>query len=198
MDESANTDLRTARRQATARRINQCARDLTLARGLDGFSMDDLAEAADVSRRTLFNYFSGKDAAVLGEELPFSPEAEAAFLSGGPHGDLVDDLAALVMSLLDRPELGREEITQFRDLMSTEPRLLALVHERFQHRVDEALRHIEKREGPAYDAAAARTVVHLMAALFDHALMRFVEQPERTLADLFTECVAHARAAFTH
>ena len=39
---------------------------LTQGRGLDGWTMEDLAGAAEVSRRTLFNYFSSKVDAVLG------------------------------------------------------------------------------------------------------------------------------------
>ena len=35
-------------------------------RGFDGFTMDELAAAAAVSRRTLFNHVSGKLEAVLG------------------------------------------------------------------------------------------------------------------------------------
>ena len=59
-------DTRADRRRLTAHRITGCAQRLTLERGLDGFTMDDLAALAEVSRRTLFNYFPGKDDAVLG------------------------------------------------------------------------------------------------------------------------------------
>ena len=63
--QSATT--RAGRRRATAYRISVCARSLTEQHGLDGFTMEDLAEAAGVSRRTLFNYFPGKVDAVLGK-----------------------------------------------------------------------------------------------------------------------------------
>ena len=57
---------RADKRALTARRIVLCAQELTLEHGLDGFTMDDLAQRAEVSRRTLFNYFPSKDDAVLG------------------------------------------------------------------------------------------------------------------------------------
>ena len=47
------------RRERTLAMIVQRARELTDRHGLDGFTMDDLAEAAGVSRRTLFNYVPG-------------------------------------------------------------------------------------------------------------------------------------------
>ena len=66
MTESA-ISLREQKRWETSRRITLCAQRLTDAHGIDGFTMDELADAAEVSRRTLFNYFPSKTDAVLGE-----------------------------------------------------------------------------------------------------------------------------------
>jgi len=82
MSRSATT--RSGRRQETSYRISQCAQRLTEDRGLDGFTMDELAEAAGVSRRTLFNYFPGKVDAVLGEAPHISEEALAEFRARDP------------------------------------------------------------------------------------------------------------------
>ena len=68
VDESAEKRSRADRRQRMLHRITLTAQRLTDERGLDGFTMDDLAEAVDVSRRTLFNYFPGKVDAVLGPD----------------------------------------------------------------------------------------------------------------------------------
>ena len=82
-----------AEKQALTRvRIVRCAQRLCLNAGFDGFTMDELAEAAEVSRRTLFNYFPSKVDAVLGAaEAPdlASPglqEVADRFRDGGPHG----------------------------------------------------------------------------------------------------------------
>ena len=56
----------TQRKLVTSERITLCAQVLADEHGLDGFTMDELATAADVSRRTLFNHFPGKVDAVLG------------------------------------------------------------------------------------------------------------------------------------
>ena len=63
---SESATLQPSRKVSTAHRITTCAQRLTDQHGLDGFTMDDLAAEAGVSRRTLFNYFPGKVDAVLG------------------------------------------------------------------------------------------------------------------------------------
>jgi hypothetical protein len=65
---------RDAKRSQTALRLQERALRLTLDRGFDGWTMDDLAEAADVSRRTVFNYFDSKADVVLGPVVELDPE----------------------------------------------------------------------------------------------------------------------------
>src|SRR5688572_17861096 len=122
MSKSAIQSGREARREATAHRISLCAQDLTADRGLDGFTMDELAEAAGVSRRTLFNYFPGKDAAVLGTHPRLDDTLLAAFVAGGPTGRLVDDIAVLVDALLEVKDINRDDVHRVRQLMLQEPR----------------------------------------------------------------------------
>jgi len=43
------------------RTILNCARELILSQGVDGVSMDDIARKAELSKATLYLYFSGKD-----------------------------------------------------------------------------------------------------------------------------------------
>src|SRR4051812_43814275 len=91
---------REAQKRATERRIHRCALVLTDERGLESWTMEDLAEAADVSRRTLFNYFQGKVDAVLGGPPELPAEALETFHAGGPSGRLVDDLSTLAAAIL--------------------------------------------------------------------------------------------------
>lgn len=51
---------RATKRQATRERIAQAASTLFLKRGFDAVTMDEIAELAGVSRRTLFRYFPTK------------------------------------------------------------------------------------------------------------------------------------------
>lgn len=158
--------------------------------------MEDLAEGAEVSRRTLFNYFPGKDAAVLGDVPDFDAELVDVFVAGGPQGDLVEDVVVLVGSFLGGESLRREDLARFHDLMAREPRLTRMVRDRFEERANALVQHIEQREGERYDAARARVFVHVMAALFDHSMSVYLEHSGRELGDIYAEAVRHARAVF--
>lgn len=53
--------LRELRRRETERRIVRHTLRLTADRGFDGFTVQELAEAVGISRRTFFNYFPSKE-----------------------------------------------------------------------------------------------------------------------------------------
>lgn len=196
MSESANQPGREARRQATARRISICAQVLTGDRGLDGFTMDELAEAAGVSRRTLFNYFPGKDAAVMGTQPSPDDSLLKEFAAGGPTGQLVDDCAALVDALLEVKEINRDDVHRVRALVLQEPRLMAYAKQRFEEFGEEFLELIQAREGASYDEMRARVVIHVMAALFDLAITIFADNPDTELSTRYTELLSATRSAF--
>jgi AcrR family transcriptional regulator len=77
--------LRAAKRLATWRAIRQAALDLTDERGWDAVSISEVATRAEVSERTVFNYFGSKNA------LLFDPDPETfndlrSFVAGLPEG----------------------------------------------------------------------------------------------------------------
>jgi AcrR family transcriptional regulator len=61
-------DLRTRKKLLTYRALASAARELTLERGLDDVTVEEITEAAGVSPRTFFNYFSCKEEAIVGVE----------------------------------------------------------------------------------------------------------------------------------
>ena len=195
MNQSA-VSIREARRHETSRRITHCARVLADAHGIDGFTMDDLAAAADVSRRTLFNYFPGKDAAVLGEKPKIQGELMDTFCSGGPTGDLVSDLVALVDALLDSGAIDSNEIALAHRVMHDNPRLIALAKQDFEGHLELMREATEAREGAAYDDTRARVLIRVVAALFEVALNYYLEHPDEELADLFDRSIGALRSAF--
>lgn len=60
-EELTREGLRERKRRATHLRILEAARALFVARGYDGTTLEDIADAANLSRRTLFHYFKSKD-----------------------------------------------------------------------------------------------------------------------------------------
>ncbi|MDV3220241.1 TetR/AcrR family transcriptional regulator [Intrasporangium sp.] len=56
--------LREAKRRATAHALAEAAFDLAVERGVDGFTIDDVATRAGYSRRTFANHFACKEEAI--------------------------------------------------------------------------------------------------------------------------------------
>lgn len=61
--------LRERKKAATRRAVHEATLRLTVEHGFDNVTVEAIAEAADISRRTFSNYFTGKEDALLyGEE----------------------------------------------------------------------------------------------------------------------------------
>lgn len=186
---------REQKRRATALRISRCAQRLTEERGLDGFTMEDLAEDAGVSRRTLFNYFAGKVDAVLGPPPVFRDSSRALFLAGGPTGHLIDDCAVLAHDVLTEPDLGldREDLERGHRLIVATPRLLVTVHERFEEVTASLGELVSLREGVDLDQPAVRLLIRLLATVFEASLATYLAGDDRPMTEIFDETLRTAR-----
>ncbi|MGA8256427.1 MAG: TetR family transcriptional regulator [Nocardioides sp.] len=185
------------RKSATAERITICAQRLTDQHGIDGYTMDDLAEAAEVSRRTLFNYFPRKIDAILGVWPTLDDDDVDEFRSGGPDHDLLQDLRTMILPLFEVELADREQIQIRRRMLLGNPRLLMAVHARYESLSAEIVEHIAVREGPTFGALRAQVAVRVLAALFDSALDEFLLDPrERSIVHHFDEALRTARSLF--
>src|SRR5271167_1319308 len=80
--------------------IVEAAERLFLQRGFGSVSMDELAEAAGVARRTLYNQFSSKEEIFREMLLRVSGQLEDAFPSGVETQGDVEDVLRLVARMI--------------------------------------------------------------------------------------------------
>jgi len=189
------TSRREAKRHQTALRLQQCGLRLTLEQGFDGWTIDDLATAADVSRRTVFNYFDGKADVVLGPGIEVDQAHIDAFVGGGPTGRLFDDLLLLAHEAVRDRTDDERLIALLREAIVKDSRLLMLVHDRLEEAATGLVECVRQREGEDFPALQARLLLKLLLTFFDHALDRTSSDPSQTFAEHFDATVADARAA---
>ena len=101
--------LRERKKVATRRAIRMHALELFAAKGYSGVTVEDIAEAADVSPRTFFNYFPSKEAVIFGTE-PETIESLRRQLVEAPAS--LDPLQALSDVLSKRVSSMADEVGQ--------------------------------------------------------------------------------------
>ncbi|MEO6827680.1 MAG: TetR family transcriptional regulator [Microbacteriaceae bacterium] len=120
--------LRERKRQSTRRAIQLAVLGLTIERGFDQVTIDEVSQVAGISPRTFFNYFDSKDAAVVGEIPLLSDGYQVeAFVHAGPTEDILTGIAGLFLSAAAQEEGEDREIHQLRKVVLRDhPHLLGL------------------------------------------------------------------------
>jgi AcrR family transcriptional regulator len=179
--------LRERRKRRTAEEIVTSAMRLFEERGFDRTTIDQIAQAAEISRRTFFRYFADK------EELFFAEDEKLLdiihdTLDSAPADEAVLDLArratrALAASSVAQPErrLARER------LIASSPALLArrmAKNLRWEQAIAERLvsRGLSERE--------ALLIPKLAMACFQAAYEQWVRNPRQDLPTLVDESFA--------
>jgi AcrR family transcriptional regulator len=99
---SPSSGLRERKRAQIHARIQAEAMRLFLERGFDGTTLDDVAHAAGVSRRSLFHYFGSKEEIVFSTKADF-PDLIAQAVGLRPAGEpLLDMVENALLSMATR------------------------------------------------------------------------------------------------
>jgi AcrR family transcriptional regulator len=94
--------LREAKKRRTRAAITTAAMELFAARGFDAVTVVEVAHAADVSEKTVFNYFPNKEDLVLSGGEERRAALVAALRDRPPGSSLLEPFRAQTMALLDR------------------------------------------------------------------------------------------------
>lgn len=141
---------------------------MTAARGLSGFTVEEVCEEAGISRRTFFNYFHSKEDAVIGSFSDELPEDALEAFNQNPSptpdsisGTLLAALHVLTVTLMERSSISRTEVQQFIAAITAEPQLLARLTLEGEARERQFAALVAAREGldPGHPEVMTATVV---------------------------------------
>ncbi len=120
MDDAPESEgLRERKRRETLQRIAETGLKLFLANGYDATTLDDIAEAAGISRRTFFYYFKSKENILLASQSGVSDAIRAAVLTESPDQAPLDAVRNALLKLASRQQPD-DAIVVDRLLRSTE------------------------------------------------------------------------------
>ncbi|MCF8784996.1 TetR family transcriptional regulator [Rhodococcus ruber] len=206
MEESATSPSgrRNRRMERTRAALVGEARALTARHGLAGFTVEELCERVEISRRTFFNYFPSKEDAVLGEPpLSLTLEEEDAFVAAGRHdGDgisptLLQDLVAVLLAQIGRTDFTREHAKQYHDIIHREPQLLPRILHNGETQLRRFAEVVARRENLPPDDPLPRTVVYALADITRHTADEFFgDDTDRPFAELLLRNLDTVRRLF--
>lgn len=185
------------RQSAIRDAISSAALDLVLDRGLEDVTVDEIARAASISRRTFFNYFPSKSAACIPGTFPPDREAVQHFLTDRS----VPTLTAVGRMLWRQVAMARQETPEFdrfHDMWRREQGVRPEIHAVLARVESQLAATIAKRDGYARDAAEPASVAAASIAILRVAVeqWRSDEAPE-LLEFRIRECFEAVALAMT-
>ena len=207
VSDSATSDgLRERKRTATRTAITSAARALTSEKGLNGYTVEEVCEAAGISRRTFFNYFPTKEDAIIGhadDDVPADVIDE--FVAGGadsPAGDisptLFRDLVRLSLRLAEDMTASEEETRQLIAVVKKEPQLILRIIGVTEQREAQFARDVARREGVSPDHPVVQMAVVLLSTIARKSSMAyFSDGNTRSYPDLLLENISAASLLFS-
>jgi AcrR family transcriptional regulator len=185
--------LRERKKLKTRTSIQKQAMRLFLKKGYAATTIDEIAEAVEISPSTFFNYFPNKEAVVLQDDL--DPPILAAFDS--QPADLSPVAALRNAMRIVLADLSPEQDAFFRQrvrLMSSEPELRATMLNQFADLVEQIAQLMANRVGRSADDFALHNLAGALLGVMMSAMLVAADQPEADMVTLADQALAHLEA----
>ena len=183
-------------RAETRARIEQAALDLFLRVGFEQVTIDDIAEAAGIGRRTFFRYFATKADAVWGDFDAHVRRLAELLDRGGPQETVLQGICAAYVEVNDYAETELPLLRDRMQLILTEPALQAHSQLRYAAIDDVVARFVAGRTGTAPGELLPRLVATSARAAATTAFELWLADGTTPLGQRLREAFAELTGGF--
>jgi len=185
--------LRERKKLKTRAAIQKEAMRLFLEKGFEGTTIEEIAEAVEISPSTFFNYFPSKEDVVFQDDL--DPLILTAFNSQPsdvqPVAALRQAMRAVFSQLTPEQDLLMRERTR---LMASTPELRSAMLSQFASLVDQIAELLASRVGRRADDFAVRNLAGALLGVLMSAMVAIAENPKADMIQLVDQAMAHLEA----
>jgi AcrR family transcriptional regulator len=179
--------LRERKREQTVERLQRVALALMSDRGFDAVSIDDICDAADISKTTYYRYFESKEDVLLGRAEENLELMRSAFAECPPDEPLIPAARYAYHRYAATIEADREARLLVNRIAQSTPSLIARHlshHKRWEDLLrTEAQRRAPEGTDPMLTWVQAATVAAAMRAAAEYWLEHGAERPITELVD---------------
>ena len=123
--------LRERKKRATREALHDAALRLTLEHGLEHLTVEEISAAAEVSPRTFFNYFPGKEQAIVGDDLFAADARQVSEIMAGA-ASVLDGMQAVALDLAAAAATRREQVQLRWQVITRYPALITAMFARLE------------------------------------------------------------------
>jgi AcrR family transcriptional regulator len=181
--------LRERKKRATRQALHDAALRLTLERGLEHLTVEEISAAAEVSPRTFFNYFPGKEQAIVGDDL-FEVDARQVTETMTGAASVLDGMQAIALDLATAAGTRREQVQLRWQVITRYPALITAMFARLEEFSTIVASAVATRLGQAPDDAYPQLMAAMTTTGIRVAVQRWTtgheDDPlERHMAEVF-------------
>jgi AcrR family transcriptional regulator len=192
-DEPSAVGLRERKKARTRAAIREHALRLFREQGYEATTVEQIAEAAEVSPSTFFRYFPTKEDVVLVDD--YDPLLIEAFKAQPPELSAIAALRASMRAVFGA--LPAEQMAQERErmlLIRRVPQLQAGLFEGLASMIQMVAEVVAERAGRSTDELAVRTLAGALVGVEIAAALTWADDPETDMLALADAALAHLEA----
>lgn len=179
---TSSTSFRDVARNAVRDEVVRAAWELFVVHGFEATTVEQIADAAGMSRRTFFRYFAGKDELIVDKLLEVGGRVAAALAARPPREKAWPALRRAFDVVAAAQDASPEPSRRLARLLRDEPGTRGAMEVR-RRRWTEALGPLVAGRLPDHSALAGRALAGAAIACYDAATDSWLDTPGSMFAD---------------